>query len=431
MARMKETLADRYRRVRARTEALAAPLCVEDQIIQSMPDASPVRWHRAHTTWFFETFVLGPHAPSHRSPHPAYRHLFNSYYNGVCEQWARARRGILSRPTVAEVGAWRAEVDAAMLGLIERADSALLGTIEPLITLGLNHEQQHQELIVTDIKHGLLQNPLVPVYREDAAVSPKRAARDDGPAEVGFDGGLVEIGFDGEGFHFDNERPVHRAYLRPYRLARDLVTCGEYRAFIDAGGYRDASLWLSDGWDVVQREGWQAPLYWHQSGEGSVEACGDWHQLTLGGRRPIDDGAPVTHVSFFEADAFARWADKRLPTEHEWEHAARLAKPEADGTFLDDEAFHPVGRDAPLHGGLRHLLGEGWEWTQSSYLPYPGYEAPRDALGEYNGKFMNAQRVLRGGSCATPRDHIRVSYRNFFQPDKRWQFTAIRLADDV
>lgn len=418
-----ETLAERYRRIRALTEALAAPLAVEDQVIQSMPDASPTRWHRAHTTWFFETFVLAPHAPGHRSPEPLYQHLFNSYYNAVCPQWPRARRGILSRPTVAEVGAWRRRVDAAMVELIAGADPALHATIAPLVTLGLNHEQQHQELLVTDIKHALLQNPLVPVYREDAAVAVKHAPRAEA-AEVAFDGGLVEIGDDGDGFHFDNERPVHRVYLRPFRLAAELVTCGEYRAFIDAGGYREPSLWLSDGWHAAQSEGWQAPLYWVREGEA-------WHQLTLGGRRAIDDDAPVCHVSFFEADAYARWRGKRLPTEHEWEHAARLVSPAADGTLLDDEAFHAIGNAAPCHGGLRHLIGEVWEWTQSSYLPYPGYRAPRDALGEYNGKFMNAQRVLRGGSCATPRDHVRASYRNFFPPDKRWQFSGIRLADDL
>jgi len=411
----------RYRAVRARTEALAAPLGPEDQMIQSMPDASPTRWHRAHTTWFFETFVLEPHAAGYRSPEPLYRSLFNSYYNGVCEQWDRHRRGVLSRPTVAEVGIWRATVDAAMGAFLSRADEALLAAVAPLIEIGLNHEQQHQELIVTDIKHGLLQNPLVPAYRDDAARSVAHAA----PAKgwVGFDGGMVDIGHAGDGFMFDNEGPAHQTWVHPFALAPELVTCGEWLAFMKAGGYSTPHLWLSDGWATLQQSCWAAPLYW-------VERDGAWAQATLGGLREIDPAAPVTHVSFFEADAYARWAGARLPSEFEWEHAARTTRPEADGTFADDGDLHPVGRDAPTHGGLRHLLGEGWEWTQSSYLPYPGYRAPRDALGEYNGKFMNAQRVLRGGSCATPRDHIRASYRNFFQPDKRWQFTAIRLADE-
>ncbi len=414
------SLADRYRAVRARTEALTAPLGPEDQMVQSMADASPTRWHRAHTTWFFETFVLEPHLKGYESPHPLYRELFNSYYNGVGAQWPRHRRGVLSRPTVAEVGAWRQRVDRAMVELLAGADDALRQIVDPLIEVGLNHEQQHQELIVTDIKHGLLQNPLDPIYDPKAAAPVAHASK---AGWVELAGGLVEVGYTGDGFHFDNERPVHRVHTAPFALAGDLVTCGEFGEFIEAGGYTTPHLWLSDGWATVQAEGWRAPLYWVSDG-------GRWRQRTLGGRRDLDDGAPVTHVSFFEADAYARWRGKRLPTEFEWEHAARSVKPAADGTFADDGALHPVGRAAPTHGGLRHLLGEVWEWTQSAYLAYPRYRAPADALGEYNGKFMNGQRVLRGGSCATPRDHIRVSYRNFFQPDKRWQFSGIRLADD-
>ncbi len=416
-----DPLARRYRAIRGRTEALAAPLGPEDQMIQSMPDASPTRWHRAHTTWFFETFVLEPHLPGYQSPHPLYRPLFNSYYNGVCEQWPRPRRGILSRPTVAEVGRWRQRVDGAVLELLAGADDGLRGTVAPLIEIGLHHEQQHQELIVTDIKHGLLQNPLDPIYLPHVA-APVGHAKADG-ALVEFAGGVTDIGHVGEGFHFDNEGPRHRVLLEPFALAADLVTCGEYRAFMEAGGYTTPHLWLSDGWAAAQAEGWRAPLYW-------IEDGGRWRQRTLGGRRDLDDDAPVTHVSFFEADAYARWRGRRLPTEFEWEHAARRVQPAPDGTFAEDGALHPIGREAPAHGGLRHLLGEVWEWTASAYLPYPRYRAPADALGEYNGKFMNGQRVLRGGSCATPRDHIRSTYRNFFQPEKRWQFTGIRLADD-
>lgn len=416
-----DPLIARYLAVRARTEALAAPLLPEDQMIQSMPDASPTRWHRAHTTWFFETFVLEPHLPGYTSPHPLYRALFNSYYNGIGEQWPRARRGVLSRPTVAEVGDWRRRVDGAMVELLSSAEPATRAAIESLVQIGLHHEQQHQELIVTDIKHGLLQNPLDPIYAPGAAAPVEHAKPE--RAWVDFDGGVVDIGHAGDGFAYDNEGPAHRALVHPFRLASELITAGEYLEFVEDGGYTAPHLWLSDGWDAVQREGWRAPLYWFREGGG-------WRQRTLGGARDLDPGAPVCHVSFFEADAYARWRGARLPTEFEWEHAAREAAPAPDGTFADDEAWHPVGRAAPTHGGLRHLLGEVWEWTQSAYLPYPGYRAPADALGEYNGKFMNGQRVLRGGSCATPRDHIRPTYRNFFQPDKRWQFTGIRLADD-
>jgi len=402
---------DRYRRVRSRTEAFCGPLHIEDHLLQSMPDASPLRWHLAHVTWFFETFLLTPFAENYEPREPAYRMLFNSYYNGVGEQWPRHRRHVLSRPTVAEIVDWRHQIDEQVLALLGDPTEEMLRILE----IGLNHEQQHQELMVTDFKHGLLQNPLDPAYSTDL---PRGGATASHGEFTAFEGGVVEIGHRGDGFHWDNEGPSHRQFLESYELASDLVTNAHFAQFIADGGYDNPDLWLSDGWALLTSEGWRAPLYWR--GDGTV--------ATLGGRRELDPHAPVTHVSFYEAEAFARWAGARLPTEFEWEHAATLAAPAADGTFVDDGAYHPIGRAAKSHGGLRHLLGEVWEWTVSAYTPYPGYRPPDGAIGEYNGKFMNDQRVLRGGSCATSRDHIRITYRNFFPADKRWQFTGIRLA---
>ena len=408
-------LLGRYLRVRAATEALAVPLEIEDLVVQSMDDASPVRWHLAHTTWFFETFVLATHAPGHRPRDPRFTHLFNSYYKGVGEPFPRARRGTQSRPTVAEVRAWRGEVDDAMAALLILGDPE----VERLTTLGLHHEQQHQELIVTDLKHAFCTSPMRPTYRPDAARG--CAAAPQAGFEI-FAGGVVEIGHVGDGFCFDNERPRHRAFVEPFGLGRDLVTQRQFAAFIADDGYDRPDLWLDDGWTACRAHRWRHPLYW-------VHEEGDWQVLTLGGRRPLDPHAPVTHVSFYEADAYARWAGARLPTEQEWEHASTQAGAVADATFLEDGALHPVGAASSRHGGLRHVLGEVWEWTQSAYLPYPNYRPPAGAIGEYNGKFMNDQRVLRGGSCATPRDHVRLTYRNFFQGEKRWQFTGIRLAN--
>lgn len=408
---------DDYQRVRRQTEALCEPLAIEDYVLQSMPDASPARWHLAHTTWFFETFVLVPYLPDYQRHEPAYEYLFNSYYNGVGDQYPRHLRGLLSRPTVAEVRAWRRAVDDAM--------GRLLGEGPPtealeLVTIGLNHEQQHQELLVTDVKHALAQNPLDPVY--DAI--PRQLATHRPPERIAFDRTIVEIGHGGDGFHFDNEGPRHEALVPAHGLSSELVTNGEWLAFIEDGGYGTHDLWLSDGWALAQAQRWRAPLYWQQGPEG-------WTTFTLSGRVPVDLHAPVTHISFFEADAYARWAGARLPTEFEWERAAQVCEPACDGTFVEDGALHPVGAAAACHGGVRHLFGEVWEWTSSPYRPYPGYRAPAGAIGEYNGKFMNACYVLRGGSCATPRDHIRATYRNFFGPDKRWQFTGLRLAYDA
>jgi ergothioneine biosynthesis protein EgtB len=383
-------LRDMYDAVRGRSLQLADPLSDEDCGAQSMPDASPVKWHLAHTTWFFETFLLEPREAGFVPFDPAFRVLFNSYYNGVGARHPRPRRGMLTRPGMAGVRAYRADVDARMAALLAaHPDDADLAA---LVTLGLQHEQQHQELILTDVKHLLAQSPLYPAYLDGQP----RAARAEAARWIAFGGGLVDIGFDGSDFSFDNELPRHRVYLQPYELASQLVTNGEYLAFIEAGGYRDPSLWLSEGWDAVAANGIDHPLYWVRQDDG-------WHTFTLHGLQPLDPGAPLEHVSLFEADAYARWAGARLPLEAEWEAAAQ-------------------------HAGLADLFGVCWQWTASSYAPYPGYAPAPGALGEYNGKFMINQYVLRGSSGATPPGHARASYRNFFPAGTRWQFSGIRLA---
>ncbi len=374
-----------------------------------MPDASPVKWHLAHTTWFFETFVLLPHVPGYRQFDAAYGYLFNSYYNAIGERHPRPERGMLSRPSLEEVRAYRQHVDEALLGARNLPDA--------LVELGLQHEQQHQELILTDLKHMLARNPLRPAYQTQWPLTPIRArAR----TWVGFAGGLHEIGHAGAGFAFDNETPRHKVWLEDYEIASHPVTHGDFLAFIADGGYRRPELWLSAGWDLVRARGWEAPEYW-------TRRHGTWRTFTLHGEVPIDPNTPICHVSFFEAEAYARWAGARLPTEAEWEVAARNAPP--DGNFLENGALHPLAlREDPPAGGLAQLYGDVWEWTRSDYAPYPGYRPPEGAVGEYNGKFMCAQYVLRGGSCATPASHIRPTYRNFFPPEARWQFSGLRLA---
>jgi ergothioneine biosynthesis protein EgtB len=394
-----------YEEARSLTERLCAPLAIEDYGVQSMPDASPAKWHLAHTTWFFETFVLAERDPAYRPFHPQFAHLFNSYYNTVGSYWPRSQRGVLSRPTVAEVYRYRAHVDAAMRRLLHQPE------LHERIVLGVNHEQQHQELLLTDLKHAFAGNPLRPVYRERPA---RPAARLTPLHWIPFPGGLHAIGHDGPGFAYDNETPRHRVWLAPYQLASRLVSCGEYRAFMDDGGYRRPELWLSEGWTACRAEDWQAPLYWEQEN-------GVWFNMTLGGWQSIADADPVCHVSYFEADAYARWAGARLPTEMEWEI----------GTFLDEEKLHPQPlREDGANQVPAQMFGDVWQWTGSSYLAYPGYRPMPGALGEYNGKFMCNQMVLRGGSCVTPRSHFRRSYRNFFPASTRWQFTGIRLAKD-
>jgi ergothioneine biosynthesis protein EgtB len=416
-ASLAQDLAARFGAVRAATERLAEPLSPEDTTAQSMPDASPVKWHLAHTSWFFETFLLES-VPGQRPFDPAYRVLFNSYYHSVGEQHFRPERGLVTRPGLAEVRAYRAHVDGACLALLARG--ALSAAQCAVLELGLQHEQQHQELILTDLKHLLARNPLHPTYRPRPPEAPPRPA----PALAWHaqPPGLREIGYAGAGFAFDNEGPRHRVFVHGFALASRLVTNAEYLAFMADRGYARPELWLSDGWAAVCANGWRAPLYW-------LERDGAWQHYTLAGLREIAPDEPVAHVSAYEADAYARWAGARLPTEAEWEVVASGA--EIAGNFVESGRLHP----APLAGapadGPAQLFGDVWEWTSSAYAPYPGYRPPAGALGEYNGKFMANQLVLRGGSCATPLSHLRASYRNFFHPDARWQWSGIRLARDA
>lgn len=420
---MNIAIADRFRDVRKATEFLCEPLTPEDSVVQTMADVSPTKWHLAHTTWFFETFLLEQFVDGYEPLHPEYRVLFNSYYNTVGEQFTRSRRGTLSRPSLKEVWNYRRSIDEQIAGLIETADGDRASKIASLIELGIHHEQQHQELIVTDIKHVFWSNPLLPVYRQPAEKGVRHLFSK--LEWVEFEPGMIRIGHDRNGFSFDNEGPRHDAYLQPCRLASRLVTNREYLEFIADDGYRRPELWLSDGWSEVESKRWSAPRYW-------VHDDGEWSQFTLAGMQPLDLDEPVCHVSFFEADAYARWTGFRLPTEMEWEHAASTLT-EADaiaaGNFVEAMNFHPTF--AVDKSGLQQMFGDVWEWTASPYVAYPGYRQAKDALGEYNGKFMCNQFVLRGGSCATPRSHIRTTYRNFFQPEKRWQFSGIRLAQDV
>jgi ergothioneine biosynthesis protein EgtB len=423
-ARRAEFLIERYRRVRDFTARLCRTLAPEDYVVQSMPDVSPTKWHLAHTSWFFETFVVKQWMPRYRSEVPQYAYLFNSYYNAAGDMHRRDLRGLISRPTVAETYRFRDSIDECVLQLLADANDARLAEMEPVLTLGLHHEQQHQELLVTDIKHVFAQNPLYPVFLQaktdapNGGVAPQRF--------VEFDEAIVMIGHDGAGFSYDNEGPRHRALVPAFSLSNRLITNGEYLEFMEAGGYTRPEFWLSLGWTTVNdpaAAGWRAPLYW-------VERDGAWWNFTLSGFRPVDETEPVTHISYFEADAYANWAGARLPTEFEWERAA--ADLPIAGNFVDDERFHPAAAPAASNTDeLQQMFGDVWEWTRSAYLPYPGYHAGPGALGEYNGKFMCNQMVLRGGSCATSRDHIRPTYRNFFQPEKRWQFNGIRLARDL
>jgi ergothioneine biosynthesis protein EgtB len=410
-----------FEAIRRNSEMLAANLSSEDQAIQSMPDVSPTKWHLAHSSWFFETFVLGPLDPGYRVFDPAFAYLFNSYYEAVGPRHPRPERGLLSRPTVDAIGAYRDHVTAAVLRLADEAGAPVWRKAMPLIELGLNHEQQHQELMLMDIKHVFSVNPLLPAYQ-----APRPCAvpsRDAAPGWIEFAGGLREIGHDGSGFAFDNEGPRHKVWLEPYRLASHPVTCGEYLDFISDDGYRRPELWLSDGWTCVQQHGWQEPLYWR------VED-GEWRIFTLAGERRVDPAEPVCHVSFYEADAFARWAGRRLPTEVEWENAAIGV--ELIGNLANSLHYHPCP-DTGAAGApqLRQMIGDVWEWTASPYVAYPRFRPAAGAIGEYNGKFMSNQMVLRGGAAVTPADHVRITYRNFFAPASRWAFSGLRLAEDV
>lgn len=423
----------RYGEVRRQTEKLCEPLETEDYVVSSMVDVSPTKWHLAHTSWFFETFLLGPHAKSYRSPDPRYAYLFNSYYVQAGERHCRAKRGLATRPTVEDVYAYREHVDDAMQRLITEIASDAEHPAARLIELGLQHEQQHQELLLTDIKHVFWTNPMRPVYRAGADTrSGDGAAAQSGavptsPSPLRWhqtSEGVYSIGLCGDGFAFDNEGPRHRVFLEAFKLASRLVTNREYLEFMRDGGYSRAQFWLSTGWATVQDRGWDSPLYWERDSDGQ------WTEFTLSGAHPVEDNRldePVTHVSYFEADAFARWAGARLPTEFEWEAAA--AEKPVDGNFVEREFYHP--QPVPLSArddGLQQLYGDAWQWTQSAYVGYPNYEPEPGAIGEYNGKWMSDQWVLRGASCATPQSHIRHTYRNFFPSDARWQFSSIRLA---
>ncbi|MDT3718081.1 ergothioneine biosynthesis protein EgtB [Pseudomonas oryzihabitans] len=411
------TLLDRYRRVRAASEALCAPLTVEDYGIQSMADVSPPKWHLAHVTWFFEAFILKPFLKGYRTPNPAYDYLFNSYYETHGKPFPRAARGHLSRPGVEDVYRFRAAVDEAMAELLSAPPAEHAAEIARRLELGLHHEQQHQELLLMDIKHILAQNPLFPIYRADLA---KGSAAPVAPLDwESHPGGVRHVGHTGEDFAFDCETPVHRQFVDDFQLADRLVTNGEYLAFIEDNGYGRSDLWLSDGTAAVRSLGWEAPLYWHK-------LDGVWHHFTLGGLTPIDPAAPVCHLSFYEADAYASWAGARLPSEAEWETVA--ARQAIAGNFVEQDLLQPA---ASAGAGMRQLFGDVWEWTGSAFRPYPGFKPLPGSLGEYNGKFMSGQMVLRGGCCATPQDHVRATYRNFFYPTMRWQFSGLRLAREV
>ena len=411
---------EQYQKVRQFTEYLCEPLMTEDYVIQTMPDVSPTKWHLAHVSWFFETFLLKPAIPGYQSLHPQYAYLFNSYYNSLGERHCRPKRGLISRPTVEETYAYRRYVDEHVLALLQKSDEAQLASIMPIFILGLNHEQQHQELVLTDIKHVLSCNPLAPVYR---AREPQRIKATTPIEWIAFPESLRWIGHEGDGFAFDNEAPRHREFMPAFQLASRLVTNGEYLAFIEDGGYRNPLLWLSEGWSTVRAEEWQAPLYWEKRDD-------QWWMMTLSGMREVDKAEPVCHISYFEADAFARWSGGRLPTEAEWEVAARTVP--VAGNFVESNLYHPSPPSAPpVKGKLTQMFGDVWEWTQSAYAPYPGFQPSAGAVGEYNGKFMCNQYVLRGGSCATSLAHIRPTYRNFFPANAQWQFMGMRLAKDI
>lgn len=423
-ARSTDRLVAALQHTRKTTERLAEALEIEDQVVQTAAFVSPTKWHRAHTTWFFETFVLRPHLPGYRSVHPAYEYLFNSYYDQVGPQYPREKRGLVTRPTVDEVGDYRAAVDRSLTELFETAPASLLSTIAPIVELGVNHEQQHQELLLMDIKHVFWANPMRPAYRlgmtptNDPDPAPGRWVEVDTGADH-----RVTIGWDGDGFAYDNEGPRHDVLLAPFRISDRLVTEADWLEFMDDGGYERPELWLSAGWAAVQERRWSAPLYWER------DESGDWTVFTLGGTRPVNRATPVVHVSHYEADAYARWAGARLPTEAEWEVTRCAHTLDAEEEDLVTGPLHP--RSAPASsGGVLQMAGDGWQWTGSAYLPYPAYRAPEGAIGEYNGKFMSGQMVLRGGAPITPPGHTRPTYRNFFHPDERWMFSTVRLARD-
>ncbi len=416
----REELIKRYKSVRDFTHTLCKPLVTEDYVIQSMADVSPTKWHLAHTSWFFEAFILSKVHKEYKSLHPQYNFLFNSYYVQVGERHTRSYRGLLSRPTVEQVYEYREYVNKNMIDFLENIDEKTFNEFSFVVEVGLNHEQQHQELLLTDIKHVFSANPLNPVYIEK---NNSILNKDVPPMEwINFNEGLYEIGFDEKSFCYDNETPRHKEFVQSFKLGSRLITNKEYIEFINDGGYKNAPLWLSDGWATVEKENWKAPFYWEKKD-------GEWWNFTLTGFRKVNPEEPVCHVSFYEAEAFAHWAGARLPTEAEWETAS--SNLDIEGNFVENQYFHPTAlKNNNGEKSLRQMFGDVWEWTRSSYSPYPGYKTLPGALGEYNGKFMSSQLVLRGGSCATSETHIRKTYRNFFPPNARWQFMGIRLAKD-
>lgn len=423
---VRESLPQRYLRIRQYSEQICAPLALEDYGIQTMPEVSPPKWHLAHTSWFFETLLLKPFVQNYQPFNPRFAHLFNSYYDTIGSYHPRAERGLLSRPTVDEIYAYRTYVDEKIADLWGESDHPQREEITMRIELGLNHEQQHQELMLTDIKHIFAYNPLQPVYCD----LPTPTGQAGQMRWLDFTGGIKEIGHKGASFAFDNEGPRHQVYLADFRLASRLVTNGEYIEFIEAGGYQQSHYWFSDAWKIIRQQNWRAPLYWQLLDD-------EWWHMTLGGLRKVDAEAPVCHISYYEASAYAQWAGKRLPTEAEWEIAA--SDLEIEGNFRANNLLHPsptcgshpVSVEEKHQQSLLQIYGDVWEWTQSPYVAYPGYKPAAGPLGEYNGKFMSSQMVLRGGSCVTPKDHIRPEYRNFFYPHERWQFSGLRLAEDI
>jgi ergothioneine biosynthesis protein EgtB len=413
-----------FQTVRKTTKELCRPLAVEDYVIQSVLDVSPPKWHLAHTTWFFETFILLKYLLNYQTFDPQFHYLFNSYYHGVGEPFPRQQRGLLSRPTVETVYKYRDHVDKRILDLIDHSDDAQLRELETLIILGIHHEQQHQELLLMDIKHNFSVDPNFPAYQANNANKPSAAQLL--PIKFyGVEGGLVEIGHSGQGFCFDNELPRHQRFLKPYQIANRLVSNQEYCEFIESGGYKTPRWWLADGWDQVQSNRWEAPFYWSKQGD-------QWQIFTLFGLEKLNPFEPVSHISFFEADAYARWRGMRLPLEEEWEHFVMHQNISMhESNFMESRVYHPQLLSQHVDEKPSQFFGDLWEWTSSSYTPYQGFVPFVGALSEYNGKFMNNQRVLRGGCCVTPQSHVRASYRNFYQPEKRWQFSGIRLAADV
>ncbi|MBI3308546.1 MAG: ergothioneine biosynthesis protein EgtB [Candidatus Melainabacteria bacterium] len=415
-----EALFDKYTSIRNKTEWLCAPLQTEDFVIQTIEDVSPPKWHLGHTSWFFETFILNRFDLKYKPYNEKYSFIFNSYYETVGSRVERPKRGLLNRPTVEEIYDYRKYVDKAVLNLIENFNGHYANDFMSLIILGLNHEEQHQELILTDIKHIFASNLFKPVYlplKTDVQISDKTKAA----KFIKYQGGLINIGNEGHNFSFDNESPCHKVYINDFEVQNRLVTNGEFLDFINDSGYKDHRFWLSDGWDKICKENWTSPLYWEKYGN-------EWFIMTLSGLQKLVMSEPVCHVSYFEADAYAKWSGKRLPTEYEWEYVASSTN-DISGNFMGNEMFHPLPSTGKSK--VNQLYGDAWEWTRSAYLPYPGYKQPKGAIGEYNGKFMSNQMVLRGGSCATPKNHIRSTYRNFLQCDKRWQFSGFRLANDL